>query len=337
MARPKKEGLDYFPLDVDIDQNDKIALIEAKHGLEGFGLVIKLLMKIYKEGYFYTWTEREQLLFSRKVNVDINSLREIVNDCIEWDLFHKDLFNEYQILTSEGIQKRYVDAVTRRKEVNFYESYLLIEPQDFVGNSKIKIFVVNHDGNKVNVNINTAKRGNGQHQVDINPQSKVKESKVKNNLFNDEDTREIIESLVANEIVKPGGFTKTLSDDLDDIFENFKFDSPKDVILEAIKISARGNGRTWRFVFGKIDLWRKQGVKKVLDAEMFENQQMQQPKRTGNFYKPLRQEITPDWMPNSGSNQEDNQPLSDDEVERERKELEERIKQHKKQLEGGEP
>ena len=31
MARPQKNGLDYFPLDVDMDQDDKIALIEAQH------------------------------------------------------------------------------------------------------------------------------------------------------------------------------------------------------------------------------------------------------------------------------------------------------------------
>ena len=29
MARPQKNGLDYFPLDVDMDQDDKIALIEV--------------------------------------------------------------------------------------------------------------------------------------------------------------------------------------------------------------------------------------------------------------------------------------------------------------------
>ena len=45
MARPQKKGLDYFPLDVDIDQDDKIALIEAKHGAIGFAVIIKLLMK----------------------------------------------------------------------------------------------------------------------------------------------------------------------------------------------------------------------------------------------------------------------------------------------------
>lgn len=66
------EGLDYFSLDTDIDQDDKVAIIEAQHGMLGFGVVIKLLMKIYSEGYYYDWTEKEQILFSKRVNANIN-------------------------------------------------------------------------------------------------------------------------------------------------------------------------------------------------------------------------------------------------------------------------
>lgn len=82
MARPQKSGLDYFSLDVDMDQDDKIALIEAQHGIMGFAIVIKLLMKIYKNSYFYEWTEKEQLLFSNRVNVDINAVNVVINDCV---------------------------------------------------------------------------------------------------------------------------------------------------------------------------------------------------------------------------------------------------------------
>jgi len=32
MAAPFKTGLDYFPLDVDIEHNEKIYLIESKQG-----------------------------------------------------------------------------------------------------------------------------------------------------------------------------------------------------------------------------------------------------------------------------------------------------------------
>ena len=40
-----KSGIDYFPLDVTL--NDKFELIEAEFGLIGFAVVIKLLQKIY--------------------------------------------------------------------------------------------------------------------------------------------------------------------------------------------------------------------------------------------------------------------------------------------------
>ena len=55
MARPVKSGLNYFPMDVDMD--DKVELIEAKHGITGFGILIKLYQKIYKEGYYINWKE----------------------------------------------------------------------------------------------------------------------------------------------------------------------------------------------------------------------------------------------------------------------------------------
>ncbi|MEY7998636.1 DUF4373 domain-containing protein [Clostridium sp. Mt-5] len=165
MARPQKEGLEYFPLDVDMDQDDKVALIEAQHGLVGFGVVIKLLMKIYKHGYFYEWTEKQQLLFSKRVNVDINSLNVIINDCIKWDLFDKKVFETCKVLTSKGIQKRYLEAVGRRQKVKIYKEYLLLD------NETINVYK-----NLVIVDINS---NNEVVNADINPQSKVKESKVK--------------------------------------------------------------------------------------------------------------------------------------------------------------
>ena len=45
MARLNKIGLDYFPLDTDIELNDKIQLIESEFGLKGFAIIIKLFIK----------------------------------------------------------------------------------------------------------------------------------------------------------------------------------------------------------------------------------------------------------------------------------------------------
>ena len=165
MARPQKVGLDYFPLDVDIDHDDKVAIIEAQHGIKGFGIVIKLLMHIYRNSYYYEWTEKEQLLFSKRVNVDINEVNDVVNDCIKWGLFDKQLFQKYKILTSRGVQKRYFEITKRRQKVEVIKEYFLLNKND-----------INVYNNLVFVDINS---DSSNENDDINPQSKVKKSKEK--------------------------------------------------------------------------------------------------------------------------------------------------------------
>lgn len=166
MARPIKEGLEYFPLDVDIDKDDKLELVEAKYGITGFAVAIKLLMKIYKEGYFYPWGEREQLLFSKRVNVDINLVNDIINDCFKWKFLDADKYAHYGILTSKGIQKRYLEACQRRKRLTLIKDYILIDPSQHLNVEKTVIAYINADNADIN-SIND----------DIGTQSKVKESK----------------------------------------------------------------------------------------------------------------------------------------------------------------
>jgi len=166
MARPQKIGLDYFPLDVYVDQDDKVAIIEAKYGLLGFGVIIKLLMKIYSEGYYYKWSEKEQILFSKRVNVDINTVNNIINDCIKWGMFEAKLFKKYEILTSNGIQVRYFEAITRRKTVEVVQEYLLLKNGALKSCTNLIIVPIN----EVNVDINEV-------NDNISTQSKVKNSK----------------------------------------------------------------------------------------------------------------------------------------------------------------
>jgi hypothetical protein len=125
MARPQKEGIDYFPVDTVMD--DEVDLIEAEYGLIGFAVLIKLYQKIYKHGYYYPWTEKELLLFSKKISVDRNTVASIVSDCIKWDLFSKKMYETYSILTSRGIQKRYINAIYKRTAVEVYKEYLLVD------------------------------------------------------------------------------------------------------------------------------------------------------------------------------------------------------------------
>jgi hypothetical protein len=176
MSRPIKQGLDYFPLDVDMDE--KTELIEAKHGIIGFGILIKLFQKIYKEGYYIKWNEESLLLFSKRINVDKNLVNAIIKDCFQYNLLDETLFNEQNILTSHGIQKRYLNAVDRRKVVELIKKYVIVNI------------------NEVNVNINWINDDNST-------QSKVKESKV--NLLRPSDEEKDINS---NGYITPNLFNK---------------------------------------------------------------------------------------------------------------------------------
>lgn len=189
MARPLKESLDYFPLDIDFDQDDKLVVPLAKFGMEGLGIIVKLMGEVYRNGYFYPWTEREHYVFSNRVNVDINLVKDIVNECIKWGFFNQKVFEAHNVLTSKGFQKRYIEAAKRRKAITINESYLLIDPAEECKNVSHSIKIVNADGNQVNVYINPDKCNNQSAQT---PQSKVKESKVKES----KEDKELIEPVV---------------------------------------------------------------------------------------------------------------------------------------------
>ncbi len=174
MARPQKEGLDYFSLDVDMDQDDKIRLIEAKFKLAGFAILVKLLMKIYKEGYYYQWTEREQLLFADYINEDISLINDVVIEAVKWEFFCPSLYEKHNILTSKGIQKRYLTAAKKRKEITMFEEYFLVEEKDIPQNTTITFVSV------IKCRVNSSETPVNEELIPKGKKRRVKESKEKN-------------------------------------------------------------------------------------------------------------------------------------------------------------
>ena len=164
MARLLQTGLDYFPLDTNVD--DTIELLEAKFGIEGFGIFIKLLQKIYSNNYYLDWNEEIKLLFVKKNSLNINVVNDILNYCLEKNIFNNNLFIKFSILTSSGIQARYFKAIERRKNIKIINEYILIDLKKINANMDL----INVNINSQNVNINS-------QNVNINSQSKVNYSK----------------------------------------------------------------------------------------------------------------------------------------------------------------
>ena len=284
MARPQKEGLDYFPLDVDMDQDDKLFFIEAKHGLIGFAIVIRLLMQIYKEGYYKHYSDdKDAFLLSKRLSVDVNVIKNVVNDCINEGFFNRNLYGQYGILTSKGIQKRYLEACTRRKQVSIIKEYCLIDPESYKN-------IVFEYINPANVDINPDK-------CDITltktPQSKVKESKViereidaraRDNISQNK-SQEDFEKNFDNELQKINN--KAFEYGMSGITPEFAEDAEKrlsegtdvDLIIKALSIgttNAHGNaGAKCRYAISVLQAWAAEGIKTL---EQWETKNTPKPK-----------------------------------------------------------
>lgn len=155
MSRRGKTGLDYFPLDVDFFEDTKIGLIESEFGVKGPIVAIKLLCKIYRNGYYYHWGHDECMLFARNDmggELELNAVNEVVKGLVRRRFFDERCFNSFQILTSSGIQRRFLEASGRRQKVDLVEEYRLVEISKEIN---VNILRLNADIKSDNTSIET--------------------------------------------------------------------------------------------------------------------------------------------------------------------------------------
>lgn len=220
-------GINYFPLNVHLD--DKFELIEAEFGLKGFAIVVKLFQKIYgQQGYYYEWTEDVALLFGKNVGLGGDAVSEIVRAAIKRGIFDSELYDKYQILTSRGIQERYFEAVSRRKEVEVRKEYLLIKVDQIYKNVRI-----------LNENVNISSKN-----VNISEQKKVEESKVKEKRVEEKELPRLpvrIVKLYENNIAP---LTPITLQGLDDWLNAMS----EDVVEYAISEAVKNNKRNYKYI-----------------------------------------------------------------------------------------
>lgn len=256
VARPKKEGLEYFSIDTDITNDDKVKLIKAKYGLTGFAIVILLLTKIYHNGYFYPWSEDEQYLFADDARVEVNVVNNVVNDCINRGFFNKTIYDQYGVLTSRGIQKRFLQACQRRKEVVVYREYFLAE--DYIkelAKDNVTIICINVDDNSVNDNIMYAEIPQRESKAfnDDDNNARVREGERQEEKTPEEIKTAELYSIIENEFgpVRSG----IESDSINDMIDSY----PRDWIIEAIRKAVLNKARNTTYVVKILSGWRSEG------------------------------------------------------------------------------
>lgn len=130
MARPTKQGIDYFPLDVNFDEKTELYLLE--HEADGLAVMIVLFQLIYSnEGYYINNNDDLLLLVKKRINVNINKINDCINSLIERNILDKNIHKKHNVLTSNGIQKRFFDAAKRKKEVKIIKEYVITDINEY--------------------------------------------------------------------------------------------------------------------------------------------------------------------------------------------------------------
>lgn len=158
-GRRHKIGLDYFELDCFLD--NKIKLIQAEYGLKGFAIVVKLYQKIYGEdGYYCEWNDDTLLLFMSENGLSGESGKNLVDGviscCVRRGIFSEEIYSRYGVLTSAGVQSRYLDATSKREKVELKKEYLLLSASNF--NKNVVINSISDGINAINVGRNAQSR-----------------------------------------------------------------------------------------------------------------------------------------------------------------------------------
>lgn len=161
MARPKKKGLDYFPVDTNILQNKKVRRLKRRAGHVAVVLYLQILCDCYANSYFVKWNDDYRLELSEQIEIQEDEIEKMVRLMVDLNLFDRAMFENNDVLTSVNMQERYVAAKSHFMTNNEIDTtYLLISISK-----------------KSNVN-GTFERTNGAVQTGQSAQNKIEENKI---------------------------------------------------------------------------------------------------------------------------------------------------------------
>lgn len=178
-GRPTKQGIDYFPMDVGFFTDVKIRKISRACGSQSTSILICLLCNIYKdEGYYILWDEDLPFVIADTVGVSEGAVKEVLIKSLQVGFFDQELYEKYKILTSSGIQKRFLLATYQRKETTIIPEYLI----NYANNSiNCTINSINHSDNeqsKSKVKVNRKKRKEKENNKETSPNGEEKKDEL---------------------------------------------------------------------------------------------------------------------------------------------------------------
>lgn len=119
MARPQKQGLDYFPHDTDAAGDDKIEIMRALYGNDGYAFYFILLERIYQTDHTELDVSDPEIIqiLAKKVAVTEQQFADMLQTALKWHLFDPDAYATRHVLTSNGAKARVRPVLWKRQQM----------------------------------------------------------------------------------------------------------------------------------------------------------------------------------------------------------------------------
>lgn len=273
MARPRKDGLDYYPMDVNFLGDIKVKKVIRSHGIQAVAVILHLLGTVYRDnGYYATYDDDLLFITADELNLEENYVKNVVEKLLEVDFFSKEQAEKNKVLTSIGIQERYRKATERRISVNINHSLCIQKPRS-----------TGDDDSR-------------------STQSKVKESKVKESKVDVSNASDLAE---ATEFTK----SETAVSKIFEFYQNnigmmtpyvqqnvvhWCNDTSPELVMLAIEKAVKENVLKFSYAEAILKSWINQGVKTKAEA-LAEMNRRAQASRNGYGKRSEFVETLPDW------------------------------------------
>lgn len=273
MARPRKDGLDYYPMDVNFLGDIKVKKVIRSHGIQAVVVILHLLGAVYRDnGYYATYDDDLLFITADELNLEEKYVKDVVEKLLEVDFFSKEQAEKNKVLTSIGIQERYRKATERRISVNINDSLCIQKPRS------------------------------SEDNVYRSTQSKVKESKVKESKVEDRDASDLAEasklSKSENEVAKIFEFYQNnigmMTPYVQQNVIHWCNDTSPELVMLAIEKAVKENALKFSYAEAILKSWLNQGVKTKAEA-IAEMNRRSQAGRNGYQKANTFKETLPDW------------------------------------------
>lgn len=178
LARPRKDGVDYFPFDVDFFNDSKVKIVRSRYGSDGVEVYIYLLCEVYRDkGYYLQCNEDTDCLIAADLGMSIDKVGQIKAYLLGRSLFDDTLFRSAEVLSSRGIQRRFQQAVKGRAVKN---PVVVRKDLWLLDESETESFIkVRHKSDSSENNPDNSKNNPSNSENNTTNQSKVNKSKSK--------------------------------------------------------------------------------------------------------------------------------------------------------------